>query len=60
MQFKMNYRLLHMYVNKACIINERHTHLKISVGTVQLGEETWVNQGTDVQISTHGGAACLE
>ena len=33
-----------MYVNNACIINERHTHLKISVGTVQLGQEAWVNK----------------
>jgi len=65
MQFKTNYRVLHMYVDKACVcyqcvINKRHTHLKVSVkNTVQLGEETWVNQGKDVQSSTHEGGARL-
>lgn len=61
MQFKTNYRVLHVYVDKACVINERHTHLKVIVkNTVQLGEETWVNQGKDVQSSTHEGEARLE
>jgi len=60
MQFKTNYRILHMYVDKAGVINERHTHLKVRVtNNVQLGEETWVNQGK-VQSSTHEGGARLE
>jgi hypothetical protein len=59
-QFKTNYRVLHMYVDKAGVINERHTHLKVRVkNNVQLGEETWVNLGK-VQSSTHEGGARLE
>jgi hypothetical protein len=61
MQFKTNYRVLHTYVDQECVINEQHTHHKVSIkNTVQLGEETWANQGKDVQSSTHEGGARLE
>ena len=36
-------------------------HPKVSVkNTVPLGEETWIDQGRDVQSSAHEGGARLE